>query len=114
MKIQNTATKLAAAALVAGAIAWSASAQDATALWNANCAACHGKDGKGQTMMGRKLSIKDLTDPAVQASFTDDQAAQDIKDGIKVNDRPVMKGFADKLSDDQVKALVAQVRSFKK
>ena len=57
----------AVAFLLGGALCWSAAAGDVTAIWNMNCAACHGKDGKGQTMMGRKLAIKDLTDAKVQA-----------------------------------------------
>jgi mono/diheme cytochrome c family protein len=114
MKTQDTAKKLIAAAIIAGAFCWAASAQDATTLWNANCAACHGKDGKGQTMMGKKLAIKDLTDPAVQAALTDDQITADIKNGITENGTPKMKAFGEKLTDDQIKALVGQVRSFKK
>ncbi len=114
MKTQNAAKKLIAAALFAGAFGWAASAQDATTLWNSNCAACHGKDGKGQTMMGKKLAIKDLTDATVQAGLTDDQITADIKNGISENGTTKMKAFGSKLSDDQIKALVGQVRSFKK
>lgn len=100
------------AALAAGAFCWSAAADDATQLWSMNCAACHGKDGKGQTMMGRRLQMKDLTDPKVQASFTDADATKNIKEGVTDNGTVKMKAFGDKLSDDQIKDLVAQVRSF--
>ena len=92
---------------------WSAAAGDVTGTWNMNCAACQGKDGKGQTMMGRKLAIKDLTDAKVQAALTDDQATKDIKEGITDNGQTKMKAFGDKLSDDDIKALVAHVRTFK-
>jgi mono/diheme cytochrome c family protein len=101
------------AILAGGACCWSARAGDATANWNSNCAACHGKDGKGQTMMGRKLGIKDLTDPKVQASFDDAQAIKDIKEGVTEDGKEKMKAFGDKFSDDEIKALVAHVRSFK-
>ena len=33
-------------------------AADASALWGQHCAACHGKDGSGSTMMGKKLGLK--------------------------------------------------------
>jgi cytochrome c553 len=99
--------------LLGGALGGSAVAGDVTGIWNLNCAACHGKDGKGQTMMGRKLGIKDLTDAKVQASFTDDQAAKAIKEGVTDNGQTKMKAFADKLSDDDIKALAAHVRSLK-
>ncbi|MCE0523456.1 MAG: cytochrome c [Methylacidiphilales bacterium] len=94
-------------------IGWTARAGDVNATWGMNCAACHGKDGKGSTMMGRTLGIKDMTDPKVQASFTDAQAATDIKDGVAENGVQKMKPFGDKLSDADIKALVAHVRSFK-
>jgi mono/diheme cytochrome c family protein len=113
MKNRPLAKTIAIACLFGGALCWSAVAGDVTANWNMDCAACHGKDGKGQTMMGRKLTIKDLTDAKVQASFTDDQAAKAIKEGVTDNGQTKMKAFADKLSDDDIKALVAHVRSFK-
>jgi mono/diheme cytochrome c family protein len=90
-----------------------AGAADVTDNWNVNCAACHGKDGKGRTMMGRKLDIKDLTDAKVQASFDDAQATKTIKEGVTENGKDKMKAFGDKFSDDEIKALVAKVRSFK-
>jgi mono/diheme cytochrome c family protein len=106
-------SKLAVGALVVGCLmGWSARA-DVDATWGANCAACHGKDGKGSTMMGRSLGIKDLTDAKVQASFTDAQAADAIKNGVTVNGTKKMKAFGDKLSDADIKALVAHVRSLK-
>jgi mono/diheme cytochrome c family protein len=113
MKNRTLATTTVMAALFAGAFCWSAAAADATANWNANCAMCHGKDGKGDTMIGHKLQIKDLTDPKVQDALTDADATKDIKDGITENGTTKMKAFGDKFSDDEIKALVAQVRSFK-
>lgn len=112
-KITKYTPKLALAALlVSSLVGWSAHA-DAPATWSANCAACHGKDGKGGTMMGRRLSIKDLADPAVQASFTDADATKAIKEGVTENGTQKMKAFGDKLSDADIKALVAYVRSLK-
>lgn len=102
-------------ALGLGAIS-AVSAQAATAQenWDKNCMQCHGKDGKSDTKMGVKLNAKDLTDPKVQADFTDEKAAQSIKEGIKEDGKTKMKAFGDKLSDDEIKALVAYVRTLKK
>ena len=83
-----------------------AAAADAGALWNANCASCHGKDGSGNTMMGKKLGVKDYTK---DQGFSDAEATNVIKNG-----KDKMKGFGSKLSDADVKALVAYVRGFKK
>jgi cytochrome c6 len=89
-------------------------AADAKANWDSNCAQCHGAAGKGDTKMGKMLNAMDLTDAKKQASFTDAQAATAIKDGIKQNGKTTMKAFGGKLSDDEIKALVAYVRTLKK
>jgi cytochrome c6 len=81
-------------------------AADAAANWAQNCASCHGKDGSGNTMMGKKLAVKDYTK---EQGFSDAEATNVIKNG-----KGKMKGFKDKLSDADVKALVAYVRSLKK
>jgi cytochrome c6 len=91
-----------------------AAAADASATWNANCASCHGKDGSGATMMGKKLNTKDYRDAKVQAMFSDAEAERAIKEGVKTNGKETMKPFAGKLSDADIKALVACIRSFKK
>jgi cytochrome c6 len=89
-------------------------AADAKALWANNCAQCHGASGKGDTKMGKILNAMDLTDPKKQASFTDAKAAETIKNGVKQNGKTTMKAFGGKLSDDEIKALVAYVRTLKK
>ena len=90
-----------------------ARAADAQATYDEQCAKCHGADGKGDTKMGKKLGVKDYTDPKVQAELKDDKAATTIKDGLKEGDKTLMKAN-DKLSDDELKALIAHMRSFKK
>ena len=87
---------------------------DAKANWDANCAQCHGKTGNADTKMGKTLNAKDLTDAKVQAAFTDAKATASIKDGVKENGKTTMKAFGGKLSDDEIKALVAYVRTLKK
>jgi mono/diheme cytochrome c family protein len=89
-------------------------AADAKTNWANNCAQCHGASGKGDTKMGKMLNAMDLTDPTKQASFTDAKAATAIKDGVKQNGKTTMKAFGGKLSDDEIKALVAYVRTLKK
>jgi mono/diheme cytochrome c family protein len=96
------------------ASAMSVRAADAKANWDANCAQCHGPDGRADTKIGKKLNAKDLTDPKVQAAFTDAKATQSIKEGVKENGKTTMKAFGGKLTDDEIKALVVYVRSLKK
>jgi mono/diheme cytochrome c family protein len=96
------------------ASAYSVRAADAKANWAANCAQCHGKSGAADTKMGKQLNAKDLTDPKVQAAFTDAKATQSIKEGVKDGGKTTMKAFGGKLTDDEIKALVAYVRTLKK
>jgi mono/diheme cytochrome c family protein len=87
---------------------------DASALWSQHCASCHGKDGSGSTMMGKKLSVKDYRDATVQAAFSDSEAEKAIIEGVKTDGKQTMKPFKDKLSAADAKALVAYIRSLKK
>jgi cytochrome c553 len=102
---------IAAAALTAAVV--TASAADVKENWDKDCKKCHGEDGTGKTKMGEKLGIKDFTDAKYQASLKDADMFKAIKEGIKEDDKVRMKA-AEGLSDDEIKALVAYVRAFKK
>ena len=92
-----------------------AAAGDVKEVWEKSCASCHGKDGKGETKAGKKAGAKDLTDATYQASFKDEQMFKQIKEGLKdKNGKEQMKPFGDKLSEDEIKAIIAYVRAFKK
>ena len=88
-------------------------AADAAANWEKGCVKCHGADGKGETKMGKKVGVKDLSSADTQSKLTDDKAFKAIKEGIKDGDTIKMKP-AEGLSDDEIKALVAHVRTLKK
>jgi cytochrome c6 len=81
-------------------------AADAVTNWTQLCSSCHGKDGSGNTAMGKKLGVKDYSK---DQGFSDAEATNVIKNG-----KGKMKGYKAKLSDADVKALVAYVRSLKK
>ena len=101
-------------ALAAASAALTAFGADAAANWKEHCSKCHGDSGKGDTKMGKKLSIADLTDSAVQAKFTDEAALKAMKEGVKdKSDKQVMKP-AEGLADADLQALVAFVRTLKK
>jgi cytochrome c553 len=103
----------AAVAITFGAV-MVASAADAKENWDKQCAKCHGPDGKGQTKMGQKLSIKDLTDAKVQDAFKDEDAFKTIKEGRKDKEGKTLMKAAEGLSDDDIKALVKHVRTLTK
>jgi cytochrome c553 len=95
------------------AMVMSASAADVKEIWAKDCAKCHGADGKGDTKMGKKIDIKDFTDAKYQDSLKDADMTKAIKEGVKDGEKIRMKA-AEGLSDDEIKALVAYVRAFKK
>jgi len=102
-KIQ--ASVLSAALMLAAPAAFG----DGAASYAKNCASCHGKDGKGETAMGKKSKAKDYTDAKVQASFTDAEALKVILEG-----KGKMKGYKDKVTEAEAKEMVAYIRAFKK
>lgn len=108
MKISST---LVAAGLLLASTAFAA---DVASNWENNCASCHGADGKGETKMGKKLKIKDLTDAAYQASFTDERAVKAVKEGIKNEAGKTTMKAVEGLTDAEITALVAHVRTLKK
>jgi len=91
-----------------------ARAADVKGLYEKNCTKCHGADGKGDTKLGQKTGTKDLTDPKVQAAFTDEQAFKTIKDGKKDKDDKIQMKPLEGATDEEIKALVTFSRSFKK
>ncbi len=100
-------------AILAG-MALSASAADAKALYEKECAKGHGADGKGDTKMGKKMNAKDYTDAKVQDELKDDAAFKAIKEGFKDKEGKVLMKPAEGVSDEDIKGLVAYMRKFKK
>ena len=96
------------------ALTSSALAAEAKANWEKHCLKCHGADGKGQTKMGRQSGAKDYTDPKVQAELSDEKAMKIIKEGLVEKGKKKMDPYGDKLNDDEIKALISHIRSFKK
>jgi len=103
--------------LVAGllaAVAGACMAAEVKENWEKHCQKCHGPDGKGQTKMGRQSGVKDYTDPKVQEELKDENAVKIIKEGIVEKDKKKMDPYKDKLTDEEIKALIAYIRAFKK
>ena len=102
------------AAIIAATAALHASAADAKENYDQQCTKCHGSDGKGDTKMGKKLNVKDYSDAKVQAALKDEAITKAIKEGVKDKDGTVVMKATDGLSDSDVKALVAYMRTLKK
>ena len=79
----------------------------AQATYKANCASCHGPNGKGETAAGKAMKVKDLTSADVQ-KMTDAELTDTIANGK--GGMPAYKA----LTPDQVKDLVAYIQGFAK
>jgi cytochrome c6 len=85
--------------------------------WKAKCSSCHGEDGKGATEQGKKMGVRDMTTAAFWKDVTDAKAKDAITNGLKVvKDGKVqeMEPYKDKIKPEDVDALVAYVKTFKK
>ena len=81
---------------------------DAAATFKTKCSPCHGVDGSGNTPAGKTVKAQDLRVPEIQ-SKTDAELAKVITDG-----KGKMPSFKSSLSGDQIKGLVAYIRTLKK
>jgi mono/diheme cytochrome c family protein len=77
-------------------------------IFQRSCAVCHGSDGRGSDFRSTAPSIPDFTARAWQESRTDPRLVVSVLDG-KGSEMPP---FRDKFSREQVRDLVAFVRSF--
>jgi mono/diheme cytochrome c family protein len=79
-----------------------------------NCAKCHGPGGKGDGPAGKLLKTKpaDWTDRSKMSKISDDELFNVIqKGGGAVGKSKLMPAFAEKLSDDQIRNVIAFIRS---
>ena len=85
---------VASTAVVAAPAAFAA---DGAALYQANCAGCHGADGKADTPTAKAMKVPALAGKNLEV----DAVVQKIKTN------PKHKSLAKKLSDDDLKAIAA-------
>lgn len=102
---------LLAVALSSGGLI-SAQVNDPQTNWEEHCARCHAKDGSGETKPGRKLKLQDYRDPAVQATFSDEEIVQLMVDGItNKRGKQEMPSYTEKMTMEEMQALIPYVRS---
>jgi mono/diheme cytochrome c family protein len=80
------------------------------AVFQKNCASCHGETGKGDGKMGAELNPKpsDLTDAEWKHGSTDGEIYKVIHDGVQ---KTAMKSFKSKLTDHEIWDVVNYTRS---
>ncbi len=98
---------------LAGAIAVSGAAvsqaQDSgAATYKAKCASCHGADGSGNTPAGKSTKALPFNSPDIVKASDDDLIA------ATKNGKGKMPKYAGKLTDAQIKDVVAYIRTLQK
>jgi mono/diheme cytochrome c family protein len=101
--------KAAAVILMAALLSGPAFAQAPGAdTYKAKCAMCHGTDGLAATPMGKNMKILSFKDPAMLKA-TDAKFFASTKNGL--NKMPAYNG---KLTDPQIKDVIAFIRTLQK
>jgi mono/diheme cytochrome c family protein len=108
MKKVLSAIVLVAAVCLVGSVARAQDVANGEKIYKAKCAMCHGPDGKGETAAGKSTKARDFAMDEVKkesdATWTD----------IVVKGKNKMPGYDKKLSDAEVKDVVAYIRSLSK
>jgi mono/diheme cytochrome c family protein len=96
-------------AIAALSVSAAASAQAPAAdTYKAKCQMCHGADGLAATPAGKAMKTPPFTDPAVLKA-SDDALFTSTKNG-----KGKMPAYAGKLSDTEIKSLIAFVHTLQK
>ena len=92
-----------------GSAVAAAAADDAgKTTFEANCSVCHDVDGSGDTPIGMSLEIPDLRSDEVQKHSDEELIA------LVTNGKDPMPSFKGKLTADEIKGVIAYVRTFAK
>jgi cytochrome c6 len=104
--MKKLAMMLAAVALIAlvGTPAAQAAA-DGKALYDAKCAMCHGKDGVAKPIAKGSANLND-------AKWQEATKVEAIETVI-ADGKGKMKGYKDKMSDEEIKAVAGYVKTIK-
>jgi cytochrome c oxidase cbb3-type subunit 3 len=106
---KNTLVALSTAALLFAPAPALRAADGRSENFQTHCAVCHGDDGKGETEQGKKKKARNLTNAKWQDTIDD---ARIVKSITKGHDE--MPAFGKKLTEPEIKALAAEVRSLAK
>ena len=77
-------------------------------IYKSKCQSCHGADGSGNTPAGKATKVRPFNSPEI-IKMSDDDLIQITKNG-----RGKMPAYAGKLTDDQIKAVIAHIRTLQK
>ena|SRR6476620_2203330 len=111
MKPQSMTRIICLATVVAAAVLLCARTRaddKSAATYKAKCATCHGADGKGDTPAGKSTKVRSFADSEVVKASDDDLA------GIIEKGKGKMPGYGKSMKPDEIKDMVAYIRSLAK
>jgi len=81
---------------------------DGAKTYSAKCANCHGKDGKGETAMGKQKGAKDLA----ASKLTVDEIVKIVTDGkSNAAGKAASPAFKEKLQPEEIQAVSAYIKA---
>jgi len=102
------ARRISAILLCAIAVACAGAEQRAAGVYKTNCAPCHGATGDASTPAGKNFKVPSFSSPAV-LGHSDAELMTVAKNG-----KGKMPAWHDRLSDDQLKDLIAYIHTLQK
>ena len=97
--------------LLGGMVLARADAAKGKETFEAKCANCHGKDGKAETTMGKKLKLADLSDAKAMGEKAEADIIKIITQGGKAVGRSAMMGaWGEKLGEQGVKDVMEHIK----
>lgn len=104
----NIQQRLALIALVAVSTATIAVAQSGADTYKSKCAMCHAADGSGNTPAGKAMKVPPFSAPEIMSKSDADLIA------ATKNGKGKMPAYSGKLTDPQIKDVVAYIRTLNK
>jgi mono/diheme cytochrome c family protein len=92
---------LSALSLAFGLVASPVQAEDGAALYAAQCAKCHGADGRADTPVGKATKAVSLLDP---------KYASDAELGKRIRENPKHAAFVSRLKPEEIEAVARTVQ----
>jgi cytochrome c6 len=83
-------------------------AQSGADIYKSKCQMCHAADGSGNTPAGKSSKVRPFNSPEVM-KLSDDDLIKVTKNG-----QGKMPAYAGKLTDDQIKAVIAHIHTLQK
>jgi cytochrome c6 len=99
---------LAIVSIMMASTAGAAFAESGADTYKAKCASCHGADGMGNTPAGKATKAHPFNLPDIVKASDDDLIA------ITTNGKAKMPAYKGKLTDAQIKDVVAYIRTLQK